>query len=181
MNNPRLVNLLGALSLALADAQNRAIQESSDLGSAACAALNTLAQYPAQTIRQLATVAGLSHSVMVRTVEALVQQGLATKSSGEDKREIRVRLTREGDAVRARLSQARTATLDRALATLSAERQSVLLETVSDLLLAMTETRQQADHICRLCDEAACGDKCPVEQRARETECVATRTGPPTD
>lgn len=174
MTDPRLVNLLGALSLALADAQTRAVHEASGLGSAACAAINTLAQYPDQTIRQLATIAGLTHSVMVRTVDALVRDGLATKGVGADKREALVRLTAEGETARTRLAEARTGVLARALTDVPFDRQEALVATISDMLSALTETRPQADYICRLCDEATCGQGCPVERRAKEADFAAS-------
>ena len=54
------------------------------------------------------------------------------------------------------------------LAGLSAADQARLAPLVDALLAALTPDVRTADHICRLCDEDACGlDDCPVERRAR--------------
>lgn len=163
--NPQLVNLLGALSLALADAQIDAVQKSSGLGTAGCATLVALSHYPNLSLREIAIIAGLSHSVIVRTVEALVAAGLVIKETGEDKREVRCRLTPEGIRLRDSLIQARESLLQKALENLSPSKQDVLHSLVAEMLENLTVSRNQSDHLCRLCDETACGPNCPVEMR----------------
>ncbi len=165
MKNAQLTNLIGALALALADAQLDAAQEASGLGTAGCAALVALGHYPESSIRQIAVIAGLSHSVMVRTVDTLVTSGLVTKRAGRDKREVLCRLTPTGEALRIKLMEARAGTLERALGTLSADQESALHGLVSEMLINLTVNRDQSDHMCRLCDEAACGPDCPVERQ----------------
>lgn len=165
--SPQLVNMLGALSLALADAQIEAVQKASGIGTAGCATLVALGHYPNLTIREIATIAGLSHSVIVRTVEALVGAGLITKAPGKDKREVMSHLTPEGKRLRDDLIHARESVLKKALITLSPQNQDVLHGLVSQMLENMTTSRDQSDHLCRLCDEDACGPDCPVEMRVR--------------
>jgi DNA-binding MarR family transcriptional regulator len=167
----RLPNLLGALSLALADAQTIAAREASGLSLSACAALMTLAQYPGETIRALSQTLGLTHSVAVRLADDLVGRGLLTRGSGADKREVTLRLTKDGEAVQTRILEARTDVLRRALADLSSTKRSALEGALSTMLQGLTEHRAQANHLCRLCDETACGfDACPVEVRTRQLE-----------
>lgn len=165
--NSQLVNLLGALALALADAQIEAVQKSSGVGTAGCATLVALGHYPNLTLRDIATIAGLSHSVIVRTVEVLVSAGLVIKASGKDKREVTPQLTPEGQRIREALINARAAVLDKALVNLSPQKQDVLHGLVSEMLENLTIDRDQSDHLCRLCDEAACGPDCPVEMKVQ--------------
>lgn len=165
------VNRLGALTLALGDAQQDALREATGLSSSACAALVTLAQYPGTSITALSHVLGLTHSVTVRLVDGLVQGGLVTRSPGDDRRLVTLRLT-EGGKERYELVRAtRAEVLERTLSVLTAKDRAHLERLMSVLLTALTESRPVADHLCRLCDEAACGgDACPVEVRARALE-----------
>jgi DNA-binding MarR family transcriptional regulator len=167
MMNPQLVNLLGALSLALADAQIEAVRQTSGIGTAGCATLAALGHYPNLTIKEIAVIAGLSHSVIVRTVETLGAAGLVVKETGKDKREVIPKLTAEGHRLRSILMEARAAALEKAIATLSAERRDALHDLVSEMLVGLTVSRSQSDHMCRLCDEAACGPDCPVELKVQ--------------
>ncbi|MEP7453059.1 MarR family transcriptional regulator [Phyllobacterium sp. SB3] len=170
MMNSQLINLLGALSLALADAQLQAVQTSSGIGTAGCATLVALGHHPNLTIREIATIAGLSHSVMVRTVEALVNAGLVIKTPGKDRREVTSRLTPEGKRLRDKLIDAREVVLKNALENLSPPDQKVLHRLVSEMLENMTLDRNQSDHLCRLCDETGCGLNCPVEMKVLQIE-----------
>jgi len=165
MNNAQLINLIGALALALADAQLDAVQEASGLGTAGCAALIALGHYPELPIRQIAVIAGLTHSVMVRTIDTLVIGGLVSKRPGQDKREALCQLTSAGETLRNRLIEARAGTLKQALVSLSSEQKVALHGLVSEMLINLTVDRDQSDHMCRLCDEAACGADCPVERQ----------------
>ncbi len=168
--NLQLINLLGALSLALADAQLEAVQTSSGIGTAGCATLVALGHHPNLTIREIAVIAGLSHSVMVRTVETLVSAGLIIKAPGEDRREVTSRLTPKGRRLRDKLIDAREAVLKNALVKLSPPDQDILHRLVSEMLDGMSLDRNQSDHLCRLCDEAGCGLNCPVEMKIRQME-----------
>ncbi|MDR6679207.1 MarR family winged helix-turn-helix transcriptional regulator [Pseudomonas oryzihabitans] len=168
MNEAQLENLLGAFALALADAQTQALQQASGLSNAGCTVLNALAQYPGLTIRELAAIAGLSHSVMVRTLDALVGAGLAYRQAGQDRREVQARLSPAGEAQRERLIAARAAVLTCALEAVPVAQRDGLQLALEAMLAALTTGRQQADHLCRFCDESACGAACPVEAKARQ-------------
>lgn len=167
MENAQRINLLGALALALADAQAAATRRASGLGPSACAALVTLGATPGITIGALARVLGLSHSVTVRITEELVRAGLARRGAGADRREVALALTEAGASLRAAILAARAASLGDALKSLSSDDQARFGEMLATLLTGLTEGRQAADHICRLCDEHVCGlDLCPVERQA---------------
>jgi hypothetical protein len=69
--------------------------------------------------------------------------------------------------LRTRAMQARADVLVRSLADMPPDDREVLTRVLSRILEELTTSRTAADHICRLCDEDACGrDDCPVERRA---------------
>ncbi|MFA5951949.1 MAG: MarR family transcriptional regulator [Hyphomicrobium sp.] len=162
----QLINLLGALSLALADAQTDAVQESAGIGTGGCAALVAIGQDPTLTIKEIAAIAGLSHSVIVRTIDTLVSAGLVAKQIGSDKREVIPMLTAQGLQLRQAILKSRAEVLGAAIMSLAAEQRDMLRGIVSAMLVGMTTGRTQSDHMCRLCDEEACGPDCPVELEA---------------
>jgi DNA-binding MarR family transcriptional regulator len=159
-------NRLGALALALTDAQTAAVRRAGGLGPAATAALVALGVDPGAPIAELARVAGLTHSVMVRAVEGLVADGLVARGAAADRRRAALTLTQAGAARRDALLTARRAVLDRARAALAPEAAAGFDAAVDAMLAALTDGRDGADRLCRLCDEAACGPACPVEAAA---------------
>lgn len=172
MNDAQLTNLLGALALALSDAQDAAARSAAGLGSSACSALVVLSFYPGTPIRTLADILGLTHSVVVRLTEDLASRGLVERAaSGQDKRQVQLRLTEAGRQGAAAILEARRATLGAVLMTVPDESRPALGDALSQMLIALTQSRAAADHICRLCDEAACPqDQCPVECEAERRE-----------
>jgi DNA-binding MarR family transcriptional regulator len=170
MNRPHLPNRLGALALGLTDAQEAAAMEASGLGPTACAALLAVGVAPGASIGEVAPVAGVSHSVMVRATEALAASGLVTRAVGVDRRRVALRLTPAGESARAAVLAARAAALEAALAPLAESERAALDGLLDRLLAGLTTGRAQADHLCRLCDEDACGEGCPVEREARRIE-----------
>ena len=167
MDDRQIVNLLGALSLALSDAQADAARRASDLSPSACAALVSLGPYPGTTIGALARILGLSHSVAVRLTEALAAGGLVERGRGSDRRQVSLRLSPAGESLRSAILQARAAALGDVLAGLSPRDRQHLGAVTAALLTGLTRSRDGADHICRLCDEDVCpSDRCPVECEA---------------
>jgi DNA-binding MarR family transcriptional regulator len=166
MSDP--ANLLGALALAIADAQTRGMGE--DLSEAALAVLNTLHVAPGCSIATLAAVTGRSHSVTVRTVEALQAAGYIARRPGPDRRTASLVLTGAGSARRGALQSGRSAAIARALAPLDPAERTALAALAGRMLAALTGSRAEGDRICRLCDEDACGPDCPVEARSTEIE-----------
>jgi DNA-binding MarR family transcriptional regulator len=167
----RLSNLLGALALAVSDEQARRMQAAVDLGPSALASLVTLGEYPGESITTLSRILDLTHSATVRLVDDLERRGLVHRQPGLDRRAVGLVLSPRGLALRSVAMQARAAALGAALAGLGPEERASLERCVTHLLNNLTTSRRAADHICRLCDEVACGlDDCPVECRARELE-----------
>jgi DNA-binding MarR family transcriptional regulator len=165
----RLSNLLGALALAVVDAQEDRLRAASGLGPSAAAAVNTLAESPGETVAGLATVLELTHSATVRLVDDLERRGLLARRPGTDRRSVALHLTKQGMALRTAMVDARAQALAGTLADLGPAEREALDGLVTALLRRLTTGRQVADHICRLCDEAACGrEDCPVERRAVE-------------
>ena len=163
-------NLLGALALAVNDAQAAALREATGLGTSACAALVTVGQNPGETIASLSHVLELTHSVTVRLVEGLVRDGLIERSAGRDRRQVRLSLTARGKTLQQAALEARRNALERALEALPAAERAALVAAMSSLLAGLTRDRRHGDHICRLCEERVCLDPCPVEERATRLE-----------
>lgn len=170
MNKDSLSNRLSAFALALTDAQVANAREASGLGPSACAALVTLGGAPGATIADLAAIAGVTHSVMVRTVEALRSDGLVERTPVDDGRKVSLLLTEEGARRRSAVLSARQEAASAALAAVAEIDHAVLAMALDAMLAAITTDRAKADHLCRLCDEDACGADCPVERRACEIE-----------
>jgi DNA-binding MarR family transcriptional regulator len=163
----QLSNLVGALALALTDAQRREMARASGLGESAAAAVVTLGEYPGLSVAALAGIIGLTHSATVRLADDLGRRGLVRRSPGGDRRSVGLRLTDDGAALRLRLMAARAGVLRRATEAVAADDRAAFARGVTSVLEALTTGRAAADHICRLCDEGACGrDACPVERRA---------------
>ncbi|YBV94590.1 MarR family transcriptional regulator (plasmid) [Phyllobacteriaceae bacterium JZ32] len=160
-------NLLGALALSLTDEILAAGRKVSGLSPSACAAVVTLGPYPGTSIKLLARALGLTHSVAVRLVEELVSDGLVQRKPGKDRREVALRLTAKGRALRARIVAAREQVLANVLAGIDARETQMLRKSLAIMLTQLTRNRARADHICRLCDENICtSDICPVEREA---------------
>ena len=164
MTKNRTANLLGALALALSDAQRRETEAQADLGAAGPAALVTIGVDPGGSVQTLAGVLGLSHSATVRLVDRLTAAGLVERHAGADSRTLALYLTGLGGERRRQILDGRTRILSDALAPLSDGEQSALTALLEKLLSGLTQGRHHADHICRLCDEDCCpGETCPVE------------------
>lgn len=170
MNIDLLSNRLLAFALALADAQVARAKEASGLGASACAVLVTLGAAPGATIADLATIVGVTHSVMVRTVETLLSDGLVERTPVADGRKVSLLLTAEGARRRSEILTAREHAATGALAAVAETDRAALAVALDAMLAAITADRATADHLCRLCDEEGCGADCPVERRAREIE-----------
>jgi hypothetical protein len=86
------------------------------------------------------------------------------RKAGRDGRSVAVHLTLQGRRhVRAILNRRRSV-MGGALDLLAPAEQDQLRHLVEKLLAGLTRDREHSDHICRLCDEAACPlATCPVE------------------
>jgi len=81
--DPRLVNIVGAFALALADGIRDATEAAAGMTGAAPAALVALDQFLAgRPTGELAQVTGITHSGAVRLVDRLVDAGLVERRAG---------------------------------------------------------------------------------------------------
>jgi MarR family transcriptional repressor of emrRAB len=170
----RGANLLGAVSLAVADRVRAAAERGAAQGGSAPAALVSLAGYlDGSPIDAVRTPLHLSHSATVRLVDRLVAAGLAQRREGTDRRSVAVELTPAGHAAAAAAVTARAEALEGALADLDPAERAELARLHAKVLGTLTDGRATAGHICRLCDSHACGHeqgRCPVTQAADAAE-----------
>ena len=164
----RTENLLGALALEAVSVQERAIHEVLGLGGAAAGALVTIHKFPDRTVEQLREPLGLSQPGATRLVDRLVRSGWLERSGPGGRRGLRIRLTRDGEAMFDRLLAARRAALHELLAPLSAEQQTLdrLLER---LLGARSSSHADTERLCRVCERRACL-RCPVAIAAAKAQ-----------
>jgi DNA-binding MarR family transcriptional regulator len=172
-------NVLGALSLVVADRTFDAISALGSLSPSDAIALSALQQFlDRPSIDKLAQVLGLSHSGAVRLVDRLAAANLVRRASGLDRRESAIVLTAAGRRAADKVVKARSDTLAWATARLSAEDREALDRVAGQILAGMVRGPGATRWMCRFCDLAACGRArgyCPV---ARET---GRRYGPIAD
>ncbi|HWM22813.1 MAG TPA: MarR family winged helix-turn-helix transcriptional regulator [Ilumatobacteraceae bacterium] len=169
MDNPRLVNLVGALGLALADGQHRVVTAATGLASSDAAALNFVGQTPGCSIDAVRTTLAISHPGTVRLIDRLAVRGLVERKAGVDGRTRGLWLTPPGKHAWLRLNEARLAWLDTVIDRLGPTDQAQLESAVEDLLAVLTPGYDESEHMCRMCDLRVCPqDRCPIT-RALET------------
>ena len=86
----------------------------------------------------------------------------------DDGRAVQVRLTEQGAAAATRIRAARLEALDSLLGELGFPERDQLDALLARALGAATGDRDDARHICRLCDPGVCGhpERCPVTRAA---------------
>ena len=161
----RLENLLGAASLAVAEAIREAVEREVGFGGAVPAALVTIDAYPGRGIEQLRAALGLSQPGTVRLVDRLEQEGWAERGSGQG-RSVALRLTPAGRGIVEELLLARERTLSAMLEPLTRTERARLMPVLEKLLGAQTHERRDLEHLCRLCQREAC-ENCPVAATLR--------------
>ncbi len=170
----RDANLLGSLSLAVADRMRLAVEDAagrSGSGPAALAALST--HLDGKSIDALAKSLGLTHSAAVRLVDRLEASGLVNRGRGTDGRAVSVRLTSDGRKLGGDILAARERALGDVLEGLPPSERRALASACEKLLGSLTAGRADAGRICRLCDPDACGHyegRCPVTRAADRAE-----------
>jgi DNA-binding MarR family transcriptional regulator len=169
----RAANVLGALSLVVADQTADAVAAAAGRSDSAPAALSALLHFlDRPTIDRLRQVLGLTSSGTVRLVDRLEEAGFVARESGPDGRSTAIVLTDAGRDAAARVSAARAAVLNRVLATLSDDERAALDEIVGKLLVGMKRGPGATRWICRMCDISACRGApggCPAGNAARES------------
>lgn len=172
----RAANLLGALSLVVADRMNTAVEAIATLGPSAPAALAAMHEFlDGGSVTQLSSALGLTHSGTVRLVDRLATEGLIERVGAQDGRAVSVVLTQHGRRTAERILHTREQSLASALSALSPNEIDNLAAALDTMLTTVTLARAEerstrANHrpqpwLCRLCDFAACGrseGNCPV-------------------
>jgi DNA-binding MarR family transcriptional regulator len=168
----RAGNLLGALSLSVADRTVEAVGDAAGQSETAAIALSALDQFLGEpTLDRIRRVLGLTPSGAVRLVDRLEAAGQVTRRpSGDDARSVTVRLTPKGKRAAQRVVRARGEVLNGALATLDAEEREQFEELLARVIPNMMRGPGATRWLCRLCDMDACGrdeGRCPTASAAR--------------
>src|SRR5919109_3142176 len=130
----RGVNLVTAWALAAAHALQTAVDDEAGGSGALAAAAVTIALFPDQRVSVLRPILALSPSGVVRTLDRLVEAGLAQRSQGaDDGREVLIRPTRRGVRVAERVLAARAAAAGHLLEPLSERERAQFLELLEKL------------------------------------------------
>jgi MarR family transcriptional repressor of emrRAB len=156
-------NLLGALAVAVGDAQSAAMRAAAGVDLSDVAALTTLLDRPGLSIRELSAVLGITHSGTVRLVDRLARRRLVVRTTGADRRRAPLTLTAEGTATAVSALRARQKVLGDALAHLDAGERAAFADLTAKLLAGIPRDQEHAHRICRLCRHDHCrGARCPV-------------------
>jgi MarR family transcriptional repressor of emrRAB len=133
----RTANLLGALALEVAHAEQQAVDAVVGQSGAAAAAIVVIAASPGRTLEHLRGPLGLSQPGATRLVERLVTAGWVERSGPGGRRGFELRLTPAGQRILDAILLARRAALDAVL------------------------ERRDLERLCRLCERRVCS-RCPV-------------------
>jgi DNA-binding MarR family transcriptional regulator len=164
-------NLLGALSLVIADRMADVMAEAGGRPESAAAALSALLHFlDRPTVNRLRQVLGLTSSGTVRLIDRMVESGHVQRGPGEDGRSTSVSLTGAGRAAAERVTAARLDVLAGALGGLSPAERETLRGLLSKMLAGMIRGPGAVRWMCRLCDTGMCRGAeggCPVGNAAR--------------
>ncbi|GAB4357476.1 MAG: MarR family transcriptional regulator [Oricola sp.] len=160
-----MANILGAFTMALNDKMNRAVSDAAGLNSSACYAVVTIGTEPGSTIEELRRMLDLEHSSAVRTVAKLEAKGIVTKSRRpcDDKRVVRINLTKTGEDLFSRILDARQEVLTKVTSRMTEEERQLLDGLIRKGMPDVVEPGDDQHYVCRLCDMEACDQTiCPV-------------------
>jgi DNA-binding MarR family transcriptional regulator len=168
----RAGNLLGALSLSVADRTAEAVGDAAGQSETAAIALSALHQFLGEpSLDRIRRVLGLTPSGAVRLVDRLEHAGHVTRRpSSEDARSVTVRLTPKGRRAAERVVRARGEVLNGTLETLDAEEREQFEGLLARVIPKMMRGPGATRWLCRLCDMDACGrdaGRCPAASAAR--------------
>jgi DNA-binding MarR family transcriptional regulator len=162
----RAANLLGALSLVVADQATDAVAAAAGRSESAAAALSALLYFlDRPTVDLLRQVLGLTSSGTVRLVDRLEESGYAERAPGDDGRSTAVVLTAEGEEAARRVAEARAGVLRGAMSVLSAPERAEFEGLIGKMLVGMMRGPGATRWICRLCAIDVCRGApggCPV-------------------
>ena len=175
-------NLLGALSLVIADRMADAMAEAGGRPESAAAALSALLHFlDRPTVDLLRQVLGLTSSGTVRMVDRMAESGYVQRGPGDDGRSTSVSLTGAGLAAAEAVTAARAGVLAGALDALSPAEREALRQLISKVLAGLIGGPGTVRWMCRLCDTGVCRGTeggCPVGHAVRERYGVHGGGGP---
>jgi DNA-binding MarR family transcriptional regulator len=178
----RVGNLLGALSLSIADRTADAVGEAAGQSESAAVALSALYHFLDQpSVDMLRRVLGLTPSGTVRLVDRLERAGHVVRRPGRDGRSVSLALTPSGRRAAARVTAARGEVLEDVLAVLSPDERDAFELMLARVLPGLIRGPGAVRWMCRLCDMRACGrdeGRCPVANAARERYARVGETTP---
>lgn len=154
--NPQLVNLMGAVAIAIGDTIQKTVEETTGHSASFPAALVMISRYPSLTVDLLGQYLQLSQSGAARLVERLVQQKLVERQRGEDRRFVQLQLTPAGRAMVQAIQQAKVEAVSEVLKPLALQEQHQLLCLLSKLAGQSSGTELNEEYICRFCDVQVC-------------------------
>jgi DNA-binding MarR family transcriptional regulator len=170
MGLDRAANVLGALSLMIADQMADAAAEAAGRSDSAPAALSALLHFlDRPSVDLLRQVLGLTSSGTVRLVDRLQESGYVERAPGDDGRSTSVILTEPGREVAGRIGEARAEVLERALAVLTPDERAALDQLAGKVLVGLMRGPGATRWMCRLCDIGVCRGTdggCPVGNEA---------------
>ena len=168
----RTANLLGALSLVIADRTADAMADAGGRPESAAAALSALLHFlDRPSVDLLRQVLGLTSSGTVRLLDRLEEAGYVRRGPGADGRSASISLTDAGESAAQQVAAARAAVLDGALGALSPGEREAFDQLAGKVLAGLIRGPGATRWICRLCDTGACRQPpggCPVGNAARE-------------
>jgi len=168
----RAANLLGALSLVVADRAAGATAAAAGRSESGAAALSALLHFlDRPSVDLLRQVLGLTSSGTVRLLDRLAESGYIRREPGADGRSTSVILTDAGRSAAREVTQARARVLTGALAALSPAERATFQRLAGKMLVGMRRGPGATRWICRLCDIGVCrgaGSGCPFRSDARD-------------
>jgi DNA-binding MarR family transcriptional regulator len=163
-------NVLGALSLAIADQAAHAVAAATGQSLSAAAALSALHELlDRPTLDQIRRVLGLTPSGAVRLIDRLADADLVTRGPGSDGRTRAVMLTEAGRHAAGAGAAARATYLRDSLATLTSAERETLDGLLGRVMATVVDRKDGGAWICRQCDLTACdraNGRCPAMNAA---------------
>ncbi|MGB7412843.1 MAG: MarR family transcriptional regulator [Thermosynechococcaceae cyanobacterium] len=154
--SPQLVNLVGVVSLAIADQIRQSTESAAGQSASATAALVLIHRYRGITVDVLGRYLQLSQSGAVRLVDRLTQQRWVQRNRGQDKRFVTLALTEVGKGVAIAILQERQQQIAQVLTVLTPQDQQQLSQLLTKITSQQPSIGEQAEFMCRLCDMSAC-------------------------
>jgi MarR family transcriptional regulator, negative regulator of the multidrug operon emrRAB len=171
MHDGQLVNILGALSLNVADLLTSSVTDAAGTSRSGAAAMAVLMQAGTPlNVTELGRRVGLSQPAAARMVDSLENAGLVRRRAGAT-RAVTVALTRTGRRSAHDLLARRSARLEGLLNGLSTRERETLNALLGKVVTNVYDVLADADLICRLCDRDQCVrhlERCPVGVAAGE-------------